>query len=180
MTLFPFFQNIENKTFLIVGGGSVAKEKLEKLQLFTNNIRIVATETDLKGATLRPFRDTDIMGADFVIGATNNREVNRHIYDLCVAGSIPVNCVDDPELCTFIFPSLVKKGDLVIGITTAGKAPAFGQQVRRILEEELPEDTEQIIDDLYAYKQQLKETIPAQAERSRLVKAYLKERLEKQ
>lgn len=180
MTLFPFFQNIEDKTFLLVGGGRVAKEKLEKLQIFTKNIRIVATDTDIEGAILRPFQDTDILGADFVIGATNNREVNRHIYDLCVARGIPVNCVDDPELCTFIFPSLVKKGDLVIGITTAGKAPAFGQRVRRLLEEGLPEDTEQIIDDLYAYKQQLKETVPTQAERSKLVKAYLKERLEDQ
>ena len=188
MTLFPFYQNIEDKTFLVVGGGAVAKEKLEKLRLFTDRIIVVARETDLTieeglagGITaldIRPFEAEDLKRADYVIGATDDRVLNRQIYDRCQEKGIPVNVVDDPELCTFIFPSLVKRGDLVVGITTGGKSPAFGQIVRRRLEAELPDNTEQIIDDLYAYKQKLKETVPEQKERAKLVKAKLQKLLD--
>ncbi|MBQ8063740.1 MAG: bifunctional precorrin-2 dehydrogenase/sirohydrochlorin ferrochelatase [Clostridia bacterium] len=187
MVLFPFYQNIEDKTFLVIGGGRIAKEKLEKLRLFTDNIVVVARETDLtllnglaEGITdllVRPFEDADLELGDYVIGATDDRELNRHISALCQEQKKPVNIVDDPELCTFIFPSLVKRGDLVVGITTGGKSPAFGQRVRKFLEAELPEDTEAIIDELYALKLQLKETVPDQRERARQLKAYLNERL---
>lgn len=182
MDLFPLFEDITGKTFLIVGGGRVAREKLEKLKQFTDRVVVVAPELTFPEdeawiVRKRPFEDTDLDGADYVIGATDDRELNRHVADLCRARKIPVNTVDDPELCTFIFPSLVKRGDLVVGITTAGKSPAFGQYVRHLLERELPEDTEQIIDELYALKQQLKETEPDQRERAKQLKAYLKERV---
>lgn len=188
MTLFPFFEPLEEKTFLLVGGGHIAKEKLEKLRLFTDRIVVVATETDLnteeglgKGileVRKRPFEEADLEGVDYVIGATNDRAMNRTISELCRERHLPVNIVDDPELCTFIFPSLVKRGDLVVGITTGGKSPAFGQRVRRILEKELPENTEELIEELYRYKQELKQTVPDQRERGKLIQARLRELLE--
>lgn len=188
MTLFPFFEPLEEKTFLLVGGGYIAKEKLEKLRLFTDSIVVVATETDLSltegpargilDLRKRPFEDADLEGADYVIGATNDRELNRHISELCREQKKPVNIVDDPELCSFIFPSLVKRGDLVVGITTGGKSPAFGQRVRRLLERELPENTEELIEELYRYKQELKQTVPDQKERGKLIQARLRELLE--
>lgn len=186
MNLFPLFEDITDKTFLIVGGGRIAREKLEKLKPFTDRLVVVAPELSISEDEVwilkqKPFEDSDLetedYKADYVIGATDNREVNKHVAALCRERKIPINTVDDPELCTFIFPSLVKRGDLVVGITTAGKSPAFGQYVRHILERELPEDTEQIIDELYALKQQLKETEPEQKERARQLKAYLRERV---
>ncbi len=187
MNLFPLFEDITGKTFLIVGGGRIATEKLEKLRMFTDEIVIVAKETELSAAEgpaagireirVRAFEDTDLQGVDYCIGATNDRELNRRVSDLCRERHIPVNVVDDAELCTFIFPSIVKRGDLVAAITTAGKSPAFGQYVRKTLERELPEDTEQIIDELFALKTKLKETEPDQKERARQLKAYLKERV---
>lgn len=187
MTLFPFFEPVDDRTFLLVGGGRVATGKLEKLLPFTKQILIIAEDTteveawclqhevalgtDPDGAVWpvllkRPFADDDLDRANYVIGATDDRPLNRHISERCRERKIPVNIVDDAELCTFIFPSLVKRGDLVVGISTSGKAPAFGRHVRETLEEQLPDHTEAIIDELYALKQQLKETVPEQSERA--------------
>lgn len=198
MTLFPFFEPIDGKTILLVGGGRIAAGKLEKLLPFTDRILLVAAEPAAvtaflaakgispgndPGGTLwpvllqRPFEDGDLQRADYVIGATNDRTLNRHISDLCRAARIPVNIVDDPELCTFIFPSLVRRGDLVAGITTAGKSPAFGQYVRKTLEKNLPDNTEAIIEELYALKLQLKKDVPEQKERARLLRQRLSELL---
>lgn len=187
MNLFPLFLDLADKTVLIVGGGKVAARKLEKLRPFTDNLVVVAKETDLSltdgpakdiaALDVRPFEETDLARADLVIAATDDRALNRRIAGLCREAGKPVDVVSDPELCTFFFPSLVRRGDLVVGITTGGKAPAFGQEVRRLLEAELPDDTEEIIDALYAYKQELKQTVPDRDERAKLVKAFLLERL---
>lgn len=198
MTLFPFFENIDGRTVLLVGGGRVATGKLEKLLPFTDRLLIVAEVPDeveafcwAQGLTpgsdpdgdlwpvllKRSFEDSDLERADYVIGATDDRELNRHISELCRQKKIPVNIVDDAELCTFIFPSLVKRGDLVAGITTGGKTPGFGQYVRKTLEEALPDNTEAIIDELYTYKLQLKETVPEHTERARLLREHLAELL---
>ena len=198
MTLFPFFGPIDGRTFLLMGGGNVAARKLKALLPFTDRVLIVAEDSDAVEAVCREmektpgtdpdgsvwpvllrraFRDTDLEPADYVIGATDDRELNRHISELCRQKKIPVNIVDDAELCTFIFPSLVKRGDLVAGITTGGKTPGFGQYVRKTLEEALPDNTEAIIDELYTYKLQLKETVPEHTERARLLREHLAELL---
>ena len=198
MTLFPFFEPVDDRTFLLVGGGRVATGKLEKLLPFTKQILIIAEDTteveawclqhevalgtDPDGAVWpvllkRPFADDDLDRANYVIGATDDRPLNRHISERCRERKIPVNIVDDAELCTFIFPSLVKRGDLVAGITAGGKTPGFGQYVRKTLEEALPDNTETLIDDLYAYKLQLKETVPEHTERARLLRERLAELL---
>lgn len=189
MNLFPFFQDLTGRHIVLVGGGHVAREKLEKLLMFTENISVIAEDTSVVDAFLRErgstavrvrnktFEDFDLADADVVIGATDDRDLNRHISGLCKEHKVPVNIVDDAELCTFIFPSLVKRGDLVVGITTAGKSPAFGQHVRRTLERALPEDTEAIIDELYALKLELKATVPEQKERARQLRARLAELL---
>ena len=187
MTLFPFFGPIDGRTFLLVGGGNVAARKLKALLPFTDRVLIVAEDSDAVEAVCREmektpgtdpdgpvwpvllrraFRDTDLEPADYVIAATDDREQNRSIAEHCHARKKPVNVVDDPEACTFVFPSLVKRGDLVVGISTSGKAPAFGRHVRETLEEQLPDHTEAIIDELYALTQQLKETVPEQSERA--------------
>ena len=175
MTLFPFFQDIEEKKFLIVGGGRVAREKFEKLSQFTRNITVIAPETDIPGAIIKKFEDTDLDKADVVIGASSDKALNRHISRLCQEWGIPVNIVDDPSLCTFIFPSLIKRGDLVIGISTTGKSPAFSQEMRRRIEEIIPQNTEEALDTLHQMREKLKQQVPDQKERARLLKAALEE-----
>lgn len=185
MILFPFFENIEDKTFLVVGGGRVAREKIEKLQKFDANIVVVARETTLASGPnlevrVKDFKPQDINGMDYVIAATDDATLNRCISGYCRTLNIPVNVVDSPNFCSFVFPGLVKKGDLTVGITTNGKSPAYTQYVRTLLEKELPDDTEEIIDELYALKERLKQDVPSQPERAKQLKAYLEKRLEEQ
>ncbi|MCM1365178.1 MAG: bifunctional precorrin-2 dehydrogenase/sirohydrochlorin ferrochelatase [Faecalibacterium sp.] len=181
MTLFPFFENIENKTFLVIGGGKVAAGKIKRLSAFTKNIIVIAEKTDITGFKVinKCFEDDDIFLGDYVIGATDSRELNGKIANLCKQNKIPVNIVDDPENCTFIFPSLIKKGDLTIGITSAGKSPAFSRHVRREIEQILPDDTERILDTMHEIRERLKSEIPCQKTRSIVNKKVLAVLLER-
>jgi siroheme synthase-like protein len=177
MTLFPFFEDIENKTFLVIGGGSVAKGKVERLKQFTNSIIVIAKETDITGVKIinKEFDDSDITLGDYIIGATNDSAVNERIYTLCKEKSIPVNIVDNPKLCTFIFPSLIKKGDLTIGITTAGKSPATSQYIRQEIEKAIPDNIDSILDEMNNLRKQLKKDIPSQKDRAKILKNRLAE-----
>lgn len=175
MTLFPFFEDIENKYFLLVGGGRVAKGKLKRLRQFTDKIIIIAEKTDITGYKVfkKQFEESDLKLGDYVIAASDDRELNKRISLLCREMRIPVNVVDAPELCTFIFPSLIKHGDLTVGICTGGKSPAASKYIRREIENILPENIESIIDEMGALREKLKTEVPNQEERSKILKRKL-------
>lgn len=148
MTVYPLFENIDGSTFLIIGGGAVAAHKVERLLQFTNRITVVAEETAITGVRVlrKKFDFGDLQLGDYVIVATDDRALNRRIAQHCKAEKIPVNVVDDPELCSFIFPSVIKRGDLTIGISTSGTSPAYAQQLRREIEADLPPHIAQILE----------------------------------
>jgi siroheme synthase-like protein len=177
MTLFPFFEDIDNKTFLVIGGGKVATGKVEKLKQFTNNIVVIAKQTNITNVNVinKEFSEDDLLLADYVIGATDDSAVNEQIYYLCKAKNIPVNIVDNPQLCTFIFPSLIKKGDLTIGITTSGKSPATSQYIRQEIEKILPNNIEFVLDEMSKFRQNLKSQVPNQNDRAKILKEKLAE-----
>lgn len=180
MTLFPFYEDIEDKTFLVIGGGKVAKEKIGRLRLFTDKIIVVAKETDIRDADVRQkaFEDSDLALGDICIVATPDRQLNRHIAALCHKQSIPVNVVDDRSLCSFIFPSIVKRGDLTVSITTAGKSPAYAQRLRREIEAALPEHIEDILERMEMLRKIVPEYIVEQRVRGALYKRLLDRLLE--
>lgn len=177
MTLFPFFENIDGKTFLVVGGGKVAKGKVERLKPFTGNILVLAKETDIQGVRVlrKAFEENDLALGDYVIGATDDRALNENIAVLCRQKNIPVNIVDAPSLCTFIFPSLIKRGDLTVGICTGGKSPAMSQYIRGKIEQALPDNIEELIDELSNLRERLKQEVPNQADRAVILKKKLTE-----
>jgi len=180
MTLFPFFFDIENKTFLVIGGGKVAKGKIKRLLPFTKNIIVIAKDTDIENVKVisKDFEPNDIFLGDYVIGATDSKETNAKISRLCKENNIPVNIVDDTDNCTFIFPALIKRGNLTVGITSAGKSPAMSQYIRKKIEEFLPDNTEEILDRLGELRQRLKDNIPDIKTRSEINKRLLAEMLE--
>lgn len=175
MTLFPFFEDIDGKRLVIIGGGKVAKGKYERLRQFTENITVIANESDIDGYVKKEFEEKDLDNADCVIAATDNTELNEKIYFLCRQKNIPVNTVDNPDLCTFIFPSLIKRGDLTIGIATGGKSPLISKYIRQEIESILPDNIEGIIDEMSELREKLKNEIPDQAQRSRILKEKLAE-----
>ncbi|MFN3599651.1 MAG: bifunctional precorrin-2 dehydrogenase/sirohydrochlorin ferrochelatase, partial [Aquificaceae bacterium] len=93
---------------------------------------------------LRKVRISDIKRAFLVIAALDDVRVQKRLYEYCKRKGILCNAVDNIEYCSFIFPAIVLRGDVVIGISTSGKVPALSRSLREYLEELLPEDIKEI------------------------------------
>ena len=175
MTLFPFFEDIDGKRFVVIGGGRVAKGKVRRLLPFTDKITVICENTDIDFVPVirRSFRESDILSGDYIIAATDSEETNARIFELCKKHEKPVNTVDDPEKCTFLFPSLIKRGNLVVGISTTGKSPAFSKHLRQQIEAGLDGDIEKVLDKMGLLRFRLKELVPEQKTRSEILKRAL-------
>ena len=167
MPLFPIFINLEGRRVLIAGGGRVALRKAERLMPYGADICAVAPEFEdafrsLSGVTLleRRFEPGDIEGAALVIAATDDGELNAAVSELCQWENVPVNVVDDIEKCSFVFPSLVRRGELSVGISTGGASPSAAQYIRRGVEQLVPEGFEDILGFLAAHRAAVKTALP--------------------
>ena len=168
MPLFPFFMNIEGKLGLIIGNGKHALEKIQRLMPYGPRLRVIAPEfmqeiIEIEGLELicRDFEEADLLAEPaFVIVAGHDAEENHKIAGLCRARGILVNVVDDQEYCDFIFPSLIPRGNLSIGICTGGASPATGVLLKRRIKEQIPENIEDILDFLQSKRPQIQEGIP--------------------
>ncbi len=158
MALFPLFINLKNKKVLIVGGGEVALRKIEKLIPFEPDIKVISkdflkeTKDILEKHNIpfekREFSFEDLENIDIVIVAVDSVDLQKDIFEYTRGKNILVNAVDSPDYCDFIFPSYIKRGDLVIGITTSGKAPGLSAKIRQLIEKTLPENIEEILEEI--------------------------------
>ncbi len=165
MPLFPAFVSLKGKKILVVGGGKVATRKVEKLLPFGGEITVVAPKVSKELKKLakekriklkrRRFLTGDLKNAFMVVVAVDDIDLQKRIFKLCQKRGILCNSVDSPSYCNFIFPAMVVKGDLVIGITTSGKAPALSREVRKLIEKALPEGIEEILDTLHRERKRL-------------------------
>jgi len=169
--------DIEGREGLIVGGGAIARHKVNKLLPFDPKLTVVAPvivrellELSEISCVQRAFQDEDIEGKMFVIAASDQKEVNMHVSRLCRQRNIPVNVVDDKEECSFLFPALVKEGMLTVGISTQGASPAAASQIRKRLEAEIPESMEEILESLSDFRIPVKEKIGDQKQREEVLK----------
>ena len=176
MSYFPFLIELEGKHGLIVGGGAVAARKAEKLLPYGPSLTVVAPEILPEIAALpislrqRPFEEADLEGISFVIAAATP-EVNHRIAALCSTRALPVNVVDDPEHCSFLFPALVKRGTLSIGISTSGSSPTAAAYLKDQISALLPEHFEELLVFLESLRPKLKAQIPTQQLRSKVFAA---------
>lgn len=168
MPYFPMFVDLKDRFVLIAGGGKVALRKLQKLEPYGASATVVAPDILPELAALpdvklrrRAFRPSDLRPRPaLVIAATNDRETNRCISELCRKRHIPVNVADNPALCSFMFPALVQRGDFSAGISTAGASPAAAAHFKNRLSELLPENLEDILCWLKIKRQTLKDSVP--------------------
>ncbi len=168
MPLFPFFMDIRGADGLIVGGGKHALEKVQRLLPFSPALRVIAPELlpeleAISGIVIsrRHFQERDLTPPPaFVVVSTGDQVEDRRISALCQAQRIPVNVVDDQPACTFVFPSLITRGKLSIGISTDGASPAAAVQLKRKVEALLPDRTEEILDWLQAKRPAVLQAIP--------------------
>ncbi|GLB28256.1 hypothetical protein LAD12857_01790 [Lacrimispora amygdalina] len=187
MAYFPFFVELEGKKCLIAGGGMVAYRKALVLKDFGPEITVVAVEMIPEMEQLasrcekymtlikRGFEDRDIQEADFVIAATSDEELNRHISVICRRRKIPVNVVDVQEECSFIFPALIKEEDIVVGISTGGSSPTIAQYLKKRFQEAIPSGFGMLASQLGTYRELVKEKVPSLAVRTEIFKTMVKE-----
>ena len=136
----PLFFKADELSCLIIGGGKVALHKMDKLTSLSSSLTMISPEIipevnvyvhKYKIKLLRrEFQNGDCKDYDLIIAATSNRDVNRKIADEAKALHIPVNVVDDPELCTVIFSADHRDGDFIVAISTSGKAPYLAGGIR--------------------------------------------------
>lgn len=152
MGYYPITIDITNRPCLIVGGGRVAIRKAGGLQEAGAKVTIISPDiddsvTDLRGIEIirREFTLGDTAGYVLVIAATDNREINALVSKEAQQNSALVNVVDDPELCTFIVPAVVRRGDLILSVSTSGSSPALAGHLRCELEEKYGPEYESLI-----------------------------------
>lgn len=201
MGYFPFFMDIEGKPGLIVGGGMVAYRKLEKLLPYGPSLMVVApefcpdirrmTETQVSGMEREraagvpvllqeSFQDKMVADMFFVIAATNDRELNHHISGLCRERKIPVNVVDDPDACTFLFPAIIKQGELSVGISTGGTSPSAAKYIKKAVMETVPEGMGEILEYLGTVREEVKAVLPEEKQRAKCFETLFYVCMEKQ
>ncbi|WP_026904445.1 TSUP family transporter [Pedobacter glucosidilyticus] len=159
--LFPIFLKLQNFNTLLVGGGNVGLEKLEAMLNNSPdaNITVVADRYLDEVFTLlekhpqvktihRQFQVSDLEGKELVILATDNYELHQQIQQLCKVNGILVNVADTPHLCDFYLGSIVKKGNLKIAISTNGKSPTVAKRLKQVLNESLPDELDQTLDNI--------------------------------
>ena len=173
MAYFPFFMELSGQSGLIVGGGAVAARKVEKLLPYGPRLTVIARHfcPALKEnreiiRLCRPFSPQDVENQAFVVAATDDRRVNRQIAELCRQRRIPVNAVDDRESCTFLFPALVRRGTLSVGISTGGASPTAAVWLKEQIADLLPENTEELLAWLDSLRDRIRREIPREADRA--------------
>lgn len=150
MSLFPIFLKLTGRHCVVIGAGHLAESKVESLLAADGSVAVIAPQASERIAqqagagelTLhqRSYQPGDLAGAFLVVAATNDPTVNRAVFAEATANGVLCNAVDDPPFCDFYFPSVVRRGDLQVAISTAGNSPALAQQLRRELNEQLPLD----------------------------------------
>lgn len=173
MAYFPFFMDIAQGSGLIVGGGAVALRKAEKLLPYGAELTVCSPSflpefQALPGLTLLrgPFQPALLADRLFVIAATGDARLNREIAALCRERRIPVNAVDDRDACTFLFPALVRRGALSVGVCTGGASPSAAVYWKARIDGLIPQDEGELLDYLDGLRAAVKDALPRGGARS--------------
>ena len=171
MAYFPFMIEIENKKCLVVGGGSIAFHKVKLLAEFGVHIRVVApkiceplrklTEKGMLSVELmeREFQNSDINEMNFVVAATDDRQLNYYISELCRQKNVLINAVDMKEACSFIFPAMIKDKDMLIAVSSGGQSPAAAAYVKKQIQHDIPDYYGNMIETLGEYRDYILEHV---------------------
>lgn len=177
MDFLPVFLRLQGQRAAVIGGGQVALRKVQMLLRAQACIRLVATEVSpelrklLQGDTheiaIREFRTSDLDDIKLVIAATDDPAVNRAVFDGASARNLPVNVVDQPELCSFIFPSIVDRSPLVVAVSSGGSSPVLARLLRARLETFIPSAYGSLAALLGRHRQQVKQKFGSLTQRMR-------------
>ena len=170
MDFLPVFLDIKNKPCLVVGGGPIAARKVRLLIKAGGLVSVVAPtlckelagqlEKELIEHRAREFKDDDLAEQVLVIAATDIADVNHRVSTLAKQQRLPVNVVDEPDLCGFIMPSIIDRSPIQIAVSTGGASPVLARLVRAHLESYVPAAYGQLASLVDGYRDQVKQRFP--------------------
>jgi precorrin-2 dehydrogenase/sirohydrochlorin ferrochelatase len=151
---YPVNLIVEDRPCLVVGGGSVAARKVEGLLACAANVHVVALAVGAEVRALAPpvtfearaYRRGEVAAYRLVIAATDSPDVNRAVFTDGEAAGVWVNGADDPDNCSFTLPSVLRRGALLVTVSTGGRSPALASWLRLRLENELGPEYETLLE----------------------------------
>lgn len=168
--LYPIFLKVHEFETLLVGGGNVGLEKLTFLLKSSPNAKVtvvakffldelIALASNHPSVTLmeRSFEERDLDGKQMLILATDNPSLHEKVKVIAKERGILTNVADTPAMCDFYLGGIVTKGNLKIAISTNGKSPTLAKRLRQLFEEVIPDDIDQLTNNLRAFRSTLKD-----------------------
>jgi precorrin-2 dehydrogenase/sirohydrochlorin ferrochelatase len=169
MSKYPIFLELTGRRVVVIGAGSVAARKAESLLAVGARLVVVAEDIDevlvdlCKSTTAELIRSKYsreyLINATLVIAATNDHQLNKQIYEDCQELEILCNIVDQPEICDFFVPAVVRRGDLQIAIGTEGQCPAYSGHIKKKLEQIFTDKHGQFLAELESLRKHIIESI---------------------
>ncbi len=166
--LYPIFLKTKELEVLIVGGGFVAEEKLRFLLKSSPDAKVTMVAPFFRDETIEvahkgevnmitdSYNETFLKEKHLVIATTNIPEVNMQVYKDCRSQHKLVNVADNPPYCDFYMGGIVTKGNVKVAISTNGKSPTTAKRLRQFFEEVIPEDINQLVQNLNSYRKTIK------------------------
>jgi precorrin-2 dehydrogenase/sirohydrochlorin ferrochelatase len=179
MARYPIYLDLAGKRVVVIGAGPVAARKANTLQKAGARVIIVAKKVDPAfekscnlphvKVVISAYSKDYLAEAVLAIAATNDLELNRRIYKDCQKLEVLCNVVDQPDLCDFYVPAVVKRGPLQIAISTDGNCPAYAGHLRKKLEDQFTEDHGRFVVELEAIRKHIIEEVADPAERKAIL-----------
>jgi len=177
--------NFNDKRVLIVGGGKIAAEKTEKILDFTTDITIITSQLNEKMKALaskhklvnyiKEYETKDVTGFDVVIVCVDNLNLQEQIFKSTRDTRAIVNSVDSPQWCDFIFPSYIKREELVVAVSSSSYAPALSRALRIYLDKFIPNNINSLLKKLKTIRANRPKGKERQLELSKIVNNFFKE-----
>lgn len=178
MAYYPIFLELRGRRCLVIGGGVIAYQKAKALIICGGKVTVVSPTL---GAGLRRlfqerkihwrrhrFTREDLKGAELVVAATDDQPVNKQAARWAKQKGILINVVDQPKLCSFIVPSVVRRGKLCLAISTSGVSPALSKWIRKDLERRYGSELAKLLARSAAIRGAVKDAVPSYNRRKRL------------
>lgn len=184
MRYYPIYIDLNGRLAIVIGGGQIAERKAATLlecgacvrlvaPQATEGIRALAAEGRLQWIP-RVYRCGDLDGAFCTFAATNDNAVNTAVFEEATDKALLCNVVDVPPLCNFIVPSIVRRGDLSVAVSTSGNSPALAKRLRQDLEAYIGGEYQALNDLLGRMRPELKRRYPEEAPRNDVLDRMLK------
>jgi precorrin-2 dehydrogenase/sirohydrochlorin ferrochelatase len=175
---YPAFIDLQNRLVLVVGGGIVAERKVETLLETGAQVTVVSpqiteqldaySQSNRITVRQRRFIPSDVDGVSLVISATDDPTTQTEVAAIAASKNILVNTVDKPELCSFIVPAILRRGDITIAISTSGRSPSLAAELRARLDRVLTDEFARTAKVLGAVRQEVHRNFAGSDDRKRV------------